>query len=589
MIPRFSLWLVFAACLAVVMAAMGWISLTAIRLDHAEAEARNVRLALWRIDTALTPLLAEESSQPVFVYRSFFSEGGNLGRMLNASKPGSSLIPSPLLQNSSDEVLLHFQYGPDGRLTSPELPTGSELAAAVPRYVSKAQIEETRRRLADMAGAVDRARLTALLPKHDLPLLEATASPVRGTQNRVANVNRDDSRQRAQGQREFDLRNDAIAQNSSSSILAQQMVAANNALAPMYDISGVLMTPLWIDGRLLLARRFTAGDRQYVQGCLLDWPTIRESLLDRVADLLPGASLEPVGENPDGDESRLLAALPMMRLVPGPRTNGADLGPSPMILSLAAAWVCVMVAAAAVAVLLWGVMRLSERRAAFVSAVTHELRTPLTTFQMYAEMLAEGMVPEVEQQHRYLCTLRNEAIRLTHLVENVLAYARLERGRTAGRIEPIALESLVEGASTRLRAHAEQAGMILAIDCGAEHGAATVLANRSAVEQVLFNLVDNACKYAGAAADKRIHVGVRASGRLAEIAVGDHGPGLSATVRRRLFRSFSKTAEEAATSAPGIGLGLALSRRLARDMGGDLRFDENAVGGASFVLSLPKA
>ncbi len=73
-----------------------------------------------------------------------------------------------------------------------------------------------------------------------------------------------------------------------------------------------------------------------------------------------------------------------------------------MMLSLAAAWACVTVAAAAVAVLLWGVMRLSERRAAFVSAVTHELRTPLTTFQMYAEMLAEGMVPDVEQQHRYL-------------------------------------------------------------------------------------------------------------------------------------------------------------------------------------------
>ena len=72
------------------------------------------------------------------------------------------------------------------------------------------------------------------------------------------------------------------------------------------------------------------------------------------------------------------------------------------------------------------------------------------------------------------------------------------------------------------------------------------------------------------------------------IAVADHGPGLSAAVRRRLFRSFSKSAEEAAASAPGIGLGLALSRRLARDMGGDLRLDENAVGGARFILSLPE-
>jgi signal transduction histidine kinase len=171
----------------------------------------------------------------------------------------------------------------------------------------------------------------------------------------------------------------------------------------------------------------------------------------------------------------------------------------------------------------------------------------------------------------------------------VLAYARLERGRTAGRIEPIELAVLIDGMDNRLRAHAEQAGMTLAIDGIEEHGDTTVLANRSAVEQVLFNLIDNACKYAAGAADKRIHISMQPHGRFAEIAVRDHGPGLSPTVRRRLFRSFSKTAEEAAVSAPGIGLGLALSRRLARDMDGDLRFDANAAGGSSFILALPRS
>ena len=83
-----------------------------------------------------------------------------------------------------------------------------------------------------------------------------------------------------------------------------------------------------------------------------------------------------------------------------------------------------------------------------------------------------------------------------------------------------------------------------------------------------------------AAADKRIHLGVGPHGRLAAIAVRDHGPGVSPAVRRRLFRSFSKSAEEAAATAPGIGLGLALSRRLARDMGGDLRLDQSVAEGA---------
>ena len=92
-------------------------------------------------------------------------------------------------------------------------------------------------------------------------------------------------------------------------------------------------------------------------------------------------------------------------------------------------WGGAFLAVAAAAALLHGVMTLSERRAAFVSSVTHELRTPLTTFRMYAEMLANGMVPDAARRQEYYETLQRESERLTLLVENVLAYARLERGR----------------------------------------------------------------------------------------------------------------------------------------------------------------
>ena len=73
-----------------------------------------------------------------------------------------------------------------------------------------------------------------------------------------------------------------------------------------------------------------------------------------------------------------------------------------------------------------GLIRLSERRAVFVSAVTHELRTPLTTFNMYTEMLPSGLVPKGREM-AYVDILKNEAGRLTHLVDNVLSYARVER------------------------------------------------------------------------------------------------------------------------------------------------------------------
>jgi signal transduction histidine kinase len=219
--------------------------------------------------------------------------------------------------------------------------------------------------------------------------------------------------------------------------------------------------------------------------------------------------------------------------------------------------------------------------------VTHELRTPLTTFHMYTEMLSEGMVPDARQRQQYLDTLRTEASRLTHLVENVLAYARLERGRPVGRLEELTLSRLLRPIEGRLADRARQAGMELTVEADADAGEATVRTNPSAVEQILFNLVDNACKYAAAAADRRIHLSAEQADGFVRLAIRDHGPGVSQAASRRLFRSFSKSAHEAANTAPGVGLGLALSRRLAHDMGARLDLDRRTADGARFVLRLP--
>ena len=115
----------------------------------------------------------------------------------------------------------------------------------------------------------------------------------------------------------------------------------------------------------------------------------------------------------------------------------------------------------------------------------------------------------------------------------------------------------------------------------------SVRVDLSVVDQILSNLVDNAVKYAGRATDRRIHLDVAPAGRWLALTVRDHGPGLSPQVIRRLFRPFSKSAHDAAQSAPGVGLGLALSRRLARALGGDLRLSRNDPLGACFALTIP--
>ena len=392
--------------------------------------------------------------------------------------------------------------------------------------------------------------------------------------------NRGEMRQTAgqQAQTEFDARNGVLL-NNLRPITASRISGLAGPLSAA-DVRGVPMTPLWVGDNLILARRVSAaGQRIWSRAVSWTGRTFASCSTDAVGDLLPDATFEPVPRNAAVDPSRMLAALPL-RIVPGEFPADAAAGLSPLLLSLAVAWACLVATAVAVACLLAGIIRLSNRRASFVTAVTHELRTPLTTFQMYVEMLAEGMVPDVEQSRHYLKTLQAESARLTHMVENVLAYARLERGRTDGHVESIGLGELLDRVQDRLVQRAEPAGMEIVV--AGEPSARRAVRRGQRLGRRTDPLQPGrqrlqVCVGRGRQADPR-RVAVAGS-RRGEIRVRDHGPGLPPSRRKGWFRSFSKSAQEAAHSAPGIGLGLALSRRLARHMGGDLRLEPGEGGG----------
>jgi signal transduction histidine kinase len=403
-------------------------------------------------------------------------------------------------------------------------------------------------------------------------------------------------RQSARNEEEWNVR-------LSQQVAQQEQVLQANVMAPPRPerqredgtradaVSEGVMRPLWLGDALVLARRVSVDGRAYVQGCWLDWPAIRKDLLAQVSDLFDRADLLPAA----GADGRTLlapppaglAALPV-RLIAGQAPDLPPDGPSALRLSLIVAWVCVLAAAGAFGALLAGVMSLSERRAAFVSSVTHELRTPLTTFRLYTDLLSKDMVSDPEKRRSYLLTLGAEAVRLAHLVENVLAYSRVERGGLAGRLGPTTAGALLEGMRERLEQRVAEAGMRLCVECRPEEAELPLVTDRSAIEQIVFNLVDNACKYAGGAADRRIHIELAGERRHAVLRVRDHGPGIDAPERRRLFKPFSKSAQRAATSAPGVGLGLALSRRLAGQLGGSLTYCPAAGEGAVFALRLPR-
>ena len=628
------IWLMFGLCSAVVLGVMGWVSWTALELDHAQGEAQaqaeleeSVRLALWRMDSMLAPVIAQEGARPYFTYNAFHAAERPYANMFKPLEPGALLVPSPLLTPVTN-VLLHFQFDPEGRLTSPQVPEGSQRTFAETRFTTPERIEAAAARLREFEqilaqeASPDLARLvtagtgTQPAPAHEsgvrerlnrdvllaappapgprdnlwaagtLPFLNvALEKRLQSPQKSAPDESASFKKQVERGEGELQARAQSVQQAFAVNRIA---TLANSGIQDPRNVVEGLFKPIWFGETLVFVRRVAVQGRDYVQGCWVDWRGVQKWLLEGVEDLLPTAKLEPLENNGDDPQTRMLATLPA-RVIPGTAEPPAGDVPSPIRFALALAWVCVLVAGAAVALLLQGTLSLSERRAAFVSAVTHELRTPLTTFKMYSEMLAGGMVPDEAKRRNYLSTLCAEASRLNHLVENVLAYARLERGSARSRTEKLTVRELMDRVKPRLIQRVEQAGMLLQEDLPASALGTLVQVDVSAVEQILFNLVDNACKYAMPSdADRIVHLeALPQNHKFALLRVRDHGQGISAEAARRLFRPFSKSANEAARTAPGVGLGLALCRRLGRNLGGDLRFNPSIPGGACFELLLP--
>ena len=556
--PARLMWPAFAAAVAVVVAAMGWITAAVLRLDRRAQLEENARLALWRMDSAVAPLIAEEQARPArgFAPRSIFGTGSGA-----AAAPAVAL----LFGKEVPFVSRRFECDAEGFANEPGKGFGDVARPESARPVLPKEI------------------ILATLPpdQNVAPVHEMAQEQANGPPQEVA-LGEQTKQQRARNNTEYQARVQSNVQQMANRGGYAQLIEPREA-----EYQGVLR-PAWHGGALYLIRRVgSRGADGTIQGCEVDWPAVRGRLLESCADLLPGADLQPVPAGTTDPDARLLASLPV-RLVPGDLPPAAGAAVSPLRVSLAVAWACVLAATAAVGLLLAGVVSLSERRGAFVSAVTHELRTPLTTLRMYTEMLAEGMVSDEGQRRTYLGTLRAEAERLGHLVENVLAYSRLERNRAGYEVAETTVGEATGRIVERLAERARQAGMTLSADVPPDVAALRVRTNALALEQVLFNLVDNACKYAGAGDERTIELSATADDGAVKLRVRDHGPGLGISRRSALFRPFSKSVEQAANSAPGLGLGLALSRRLARSMGGDLRLDPAVTDGAAFVVTLPR-
>jgi signal transduction histidine kinase len=576
------IWATLVLCGVLVLGAMSWLtrSVLAAEKERAEAESRadleeRTRLALWRMDARGAALMLRENGHPAD---------------LTAEQTA--------VREPSVEVQLHFEVRKNHPATFSEL--GGNSDPIIQGRIKRLQAVLAANPLpGDEWTLLNEAALKGETSWQAVPQDATSGNQFNSIQRQLKSVEelrKDQTYQSNIATNERVQRAKAVTATLDNALSKLDSAPAKTEAKERGEPSTVSrrvsqvsqMRPIWLGDELFLLRQVTwslaatgdavAAREISVQGAWLDVTALRETLLRETADLLPAATLHRVEGKQAAQDSLSLVSFPFHL-----QRNEAITAVRTMLNGpLRVGWAAVGLALLTTSLLVHGVMRLSERRASFVSAVTHELRTPLTTFRLYSDMLEAGAV-KPEKRGDYLRILSREADRLSHLVENVLSFSQIERGSARSAVRETSVSGLLEPLRERLAGRLATAGLTLEMTITSD---LTVRVDAAAVEHILFNLIDNAAKYASASQPPVVEIRLLSQARYLEIHVSDHGPGIPVSERRRIFRAFHKSAREAAESRPGVGLGLALSRRLAKSLGGGLSCVD-APQGACFVLRLP--
>ena len=227
----------------------------------------------------------------------------------------------------------------------------------------------------------------------------------------------------------------------------------------------------------------------------------------------------------------------------------------------------------------------SRAKSEFLAAMSHELRTPLNAIGGYTELLDVGVAGEVSpQQREYLVRIRSAQQHLLSLINDLLNYSRIEAGQVTYEIGPIGISPLLERVCELVEVQASGKGLTLSVqECPEE---VTALADRVKVEQIMLNLVSNAIKFTPRRGSVVLTCGQ--NDEKVFIEVSDTGPGIPEDKHGAIFEPFVQLGRSLTQVQEGVGLGLAISRDLARAMHGDLTLESTLGQGARFRLTLRK-
>jgi len=231
------------------------------------------------------------------------------------------------------------------------------------------------------------------------------------------------------------------------------------------------------------------------------------------------------------------------------------------------------------------IRRLERARRDFIANISHEFKTPLTAIQGFAETLLGGALDDAQNRMRFLEIIREHALRLGRLTDDLLKLAQIEAGQMKRETRPVAISEIVDPCLEVTRIKAEQKGLLLGVDYARD--LPMLMGDVRAFQEILQNLLDNAVRYTPSGGSIRVKAGVEGSELL--LSVSDTGIGIPKADQDRIFERFYRADAARSRESGGTGLGLSIVRHLVEAHGGRIRVESEVGQGSTFFVYLPQA
>jgi two-component system phosphate regulon sensor histidine kinase PhoR len=227
--------------------------------------------------------------------------------------------------------------------------------------------------------------------------------------------------------------------------------------------------------------------------------------------------------------------------------------------------------------------RLERTRRDFVANVSHEFKTPLTAIQGFAETLLAGAMQDKKNSGRFLEIIRDHAVRLGRVTNDLLKLSQIEAGRLQLDIRQVAIGDLVLACVETVRPKAEKKELSLTVDIS--EGLPLVPADASRLRESILNLLDNALQYTPACG--RVKIRAHLEGPEAVISISDSGMGIPKSEQQRIFERFYRMDDARSREVGGTGLGLSISKHLIEAHSGRIELSSQIGQGSTFSIILP--